>query len=59
MQGRALEHSQTEGVIISNYSLALQSVERSDSGVYMCVGFNSEGEGESNSIFLDVKCEYT
>ena len=57
-QNRVLEHSKTDGIIISNYSLALQSVQRRDAGVYMCVGFNSEGESESNSIFLDIKCEY-
>ncbi|XP_037079503.1 nephrin-like [Pollicipes pollicipes] len=52
---RQLEHNAAAGIIVSNFSLALQDVQRSDSGVYMCVGFNVEGDGESNPIFLDVK----
>ncbi|XP_037073230.1 uncharacterized protein LOC119094260 [Pollicipes pollicipes] len=52
---RVLEHSVREGIIISNYSLVLQDVRRSSSGVYTCIGFNVEGDAESNPIFLDVK----
>ncbi|XP_037073232.1 protein turtle homolog A-like [Pollicipes pollicipes] len=54
-QNRVLEHSVRDGIIISNYSLVLQDVRRSSSGVYMCIGFNVEGDAESNPIFLDVK----
>ncbi|XP_037079492.1 uncharacterized protein LOC119100506 [Pollicipes pollicipes] len=57
IESRQLEHNAAAGIIVSNFSLALQDVQRSDSGVYMCVGFNVEGDGESNPIFLDVKCD--
>ncbi|XP_043226115.1 nephrin-like isoform X2 [Amphibalanus amphitrite] len=52
---RLLEHSVRDNIIISNYTLVLQDVKRSSSGVYMCIGFNVEGDAESNPIFLDVK----
>ena len=57
LQNRILRHSVEDNIIISNYSLVLQDVKRSSSGVYMCVGSNVEGDADSNPIFLDVKCE--
>jgi len=47
------------GIIISDYSLILRNVNRSNSGEYECVAYNQEGEGISNPVILDIKCKYT
>ena len=36
----------------------LQKVGRSEGGVYTCTAHNSEGDGVSNSMSLDVKCKF-
>ena len=38
--------------------MVLQKVGRSEGGVYTCTAHNSEGDGVSNSMSLDVKCKY-
>ena len=45
-------------MIISNRSLVLQKVGRSEGGVHTCTAHNSEGDGVSNSMSLDVKCKF-
>lgn len=52
--GRLLNHNVGQGIIISNQSLVLQGVSRSSAGNYTCVGFNTEGDGESNAFYLNV-----
>ncbi|XP_076310293.1 protein turtle-like [Tachypleus tridentatus] len=54
-EGRELQTNTSAGVIISNQSLVLQKVERSSRGRYTCLATNSEGQGESNSVFLRVQ----
>lgn len=53
--GIPLQHDISSGIIISNQSLVVQSVTRSDSGHYTCHVFNTEGEGVSNEVGLAVK----
>lgn len=55
-QGRILHHNTSAGIIISNQSLVLQSITRKSAGLYTCVGTNSEGDGASNPVVLNVKC---
>ncbi|KAF6200039.1 hypothetical protein GE061_006339 [Apolygus lucorum] len=51
---RPLNHNIGQGVIISNQSLVLQGVSRNSAGNYSCVGFNTEGDGESSPFYLNV-----
>lgn len=57
-QGKTLHHNATQGIIISNQSLVLQKVDRKNAGNYTCVGYNTEGDGESLPFYLDVMCTY-
>lgn len=53
--GSSLHHDVSSGIIISNQSLVVQRVTRSDAGQYTCHVFNVEGEGVSNEVSLAVK----
>ena len=57
-QGQELQHNVSAGIIISNQSLVLQHVSKNLSGVFQCQASNIEGDGESNTLTLTVKCEY-
>ncbi|XP_054715266.1 protein turtle homolog B-like [Uloborus diversus] len=52
----------SKGILIDNQSLILQKVGREDRGFYKCRAINSEGEGESDVVKLDVQyspvCRY-
>ncbi|XP_069192808.1 uncharacterized protein [Procambarus clarkii] len=50
-----LRANSTSGLIVTNLSLALQKVDRYSSGSYTCRATNSEGQGVSRPILLDVK----
>ncbi|KAH1015115.1 hypothetical protein HUJ05_012893 [Dendroctonus ponderosae] len=53
--GKQLFNNVAGGTIVSNQSLVLQSITTARTGHYTCVGHNQEGDGESNSVQLDVK----
>ena len=57
LQENPLVHDVQAGVIISNQSLVLQDVKRDSSGIYTCVAHNIEGDGVSNPMTLNVRCE--
>ncbi|CAH1102842.1 unnamed protein product [Psylliodes chrysocephalus] len=52
--GKLLNINVNAGIIISNQSLVLQGVSRATAGNYTCVGYNTEGDGESNPFYLNV-----
>jgi neural cell adhesion molecule len=56
--GKQLYNNAQANTIVSNQSLVLQSITKARSGHYTCVGHNQEGDGESNPVQLDVKCEW-
>lgn len=56
-QNETLHHNVQKGVIISNQSLVLQGVSRTNAGNYTCIGYNTEGDGVSQSLYLNVMCE--
>ena len=57
-QNKTLKHNVTLGIIISNQSLVLQTLERNDAGAYVCKATNAEGTSSSNELELNIKCKY-
>lgn len=58
LQGKPLYNNVLAGIIVANQSLVLQNVTRARSGSYTCIGINNEGDGESNTVLLDIKCKH-
>ncbi|KAF2357101.1 CD80-like immunoglobulin C2-set [Trinorchestia longiramus] len=54
-QGEDFRHSTSKGIILSNRSLVLQRVSKTNSGNYTCSATNSRGTGVSNTLQLIVK----
>ena len=46
------------GLILSNLTLVLQRVTAARAGGYSCQPANKEGTSTSNTLQLDIKCEY-
>lgn len=57
-QGKVLFNNATAGTVVNNQTLELHDINRARAGIYTCVGSNQEGDGESNAVVLDIKCEY-
>ncbi|XP_022238347.1 protein turtle-like [Limulus polyphemus] len=56
-EDKELHTDKSTGIIISNYTLVLQKVDRSKRGRYICRAMNIEGYGESDPIDLRVQFE--
>ncbi len=56
-QGKFVVENVPGGVLIGNQTLVLQNVRRDQAGLYTCVVSNTEGDGESNAQYLNVKCK--
>lgn len=46
------------GIKIQNQSLLLHKISRKYSGNYSCIAANSEGEGVSDGVAIDVHCKF-
>ncbi|XP_069191365.1 nephrin isoform X2 [Procambarus clarkii] len=54
-QGEELVQNVSAGVLVSDLTLALQSVGRQRSGRYQCVASNVEGDAHSHSVDISIK----
>ncbi|XP_023216293.1 protein turtle-like [Centruroides sculpturatus] len=50
-----LASNASKDILILNQTLYLKNIQRSSRGHYTCIATNSEGTGESNSVYLRVK----
>lgn len=57
-QDKDLSNTFNDGIIISNQSLVITNVRRSQMGQYTCIANNAEGEGESNQALLEIQCKH-
>ncbi|KAJ2942130.1 hypothetical protein O0L34_g11044 [Tuta absoluta] len=50
-----IQHNPIQGIILSDQSLVLQSVNKAAAGDYSCHAFNSEGGASSNPVSLQIR----
>ena len=56
-QGKDVFQNRDEGVLVTQTSLVLQSVDRRNSGSYSCRASNVEGDSTSKPKHLSIHCE--
>ncbi|CAN7979480.1 unnamed protein product, partial [Ixodes pacificus] len=56
--GRLLDRRRDAGpdLVFGNHSLKLLRIARAMRGLYQCLASNSQGQGESNELQIQVKC---
>lgn len=54
-QNQDLPSNASKDILILNQTLYLKNIQRSSRGHYTCIATNSEGTGESNSVYLRVR----
>ncbi|XP_023221563.1 hemicentin-2-like [Centruroides sculpturatus] len=55
--GSELHNDIMAGIVISNQSLVLEKVQRTNRGIYSCSAKNQEGGGHSNDVYLPIRCK--
>ncbi|XP_067128196.1 protein turtle-like isoform X2 [Centruroides vittatus] len=53
--GSELHNDIMAGIVISNQSLVLEKVQRTNRGIYSCSAKNQEGGGHSNDVYLPIR----
>lgn len=56
-QGVELHQNNAAGILLTDQSLVLQFVSRTQAGDYTCLAANTEGKGTSNPVTLRVQCK--
>ena len=57
LQNETIMQDVSRGVLISDNSLVLQKINKNQAGNYTCFASNLEGDTESESITIKVKCK--
>ncbi|KAJ0173859.1 hypothetical protein K1T71_011008 [Dendrolimus kikuchii] len=52
---KEIQHNASAGIILSDQSLVLQSVNKASAGDYSCVACNTEGSATSNAVSLQIR----
>lgn len=56
LQGVEVRQERENGILLTNRSLVVQEVTRSDAGRYTCQASNVEGDSTSPPVILAVQC---
>ena len=57
-QGEEVLHNLNHGIIVTNGSLVLQKVTRSQAGSYTCKASNVEGDKRSKPVSITIMCKF-
>ncbi|KAL5283989.1 hypothetical protein ACFFRR_006326 [Megaselia abdita] len=53
--GKEIQHNASVGILLTDQSLVLQSVSKTEAGDYTCAGINTEGKGTSTAVALKIR----